>query len=74
MSVEEKAGIRSYYLSKIDELQTQTQAKQHNLRRLEAQRNELNSRGPAHPSAPAPPGPPCPEPRCHHVCLHYCTP
>ena len=53
MSVEEKAGIRSYYLSKIDELQTQTQAKQHNLRRLEAQRNELNSRGPAHPSAPA---------------------
>merc|ERR1712195_74988 len=35
----ERGGIKTYYLSKIDELE-----KTINLRRLEAQRNELNSR------------------------------
>jgi len=40
----DKAGIRSYYISKIDDLDQEVGAKAQNLRRLEAQRNELNSR------------------------------
>jgi 26S proteasome regulatory subunit T6 len=44
MGSAEKAGIRSYYISKIDELETEVGGKTQNLRRLEAQRNELNSR------------------------------
>jgi len=44
MATKEKAGIRSYYITKIDELEQQVQTKGHNLRRLEAQRNELNSK------------------------------
>ena len=38
-------GIDSYYTSKVDELEVQLREKLQNLRRLEAQRNELNSRG-----------------------------
>merc|ERR1711907_756767 len=44
MATQEKAGIRSYYIAKIDDLEQQVQTKGHNLRRLEAQRNELNSK------------------------------
>ena len=38
-------GLRPYYLQHIHELQLQVRQKTHNLNRLEAQRNELNSRG-----------------------------
>jgi len=44
MTSTEKAGIRSYYIAKIDTLDQQVQSKGQNLRRLEAQRNELNSK------------------------------
>lgn len=44
MTSAEKAGIRSYYIAKIDSLDQQVQSKGQNLRRLEAQRNELNSK------------------------------
>merc|ERR1711935_69191 len=40
----ERGGIKTYYLSKIDELEKTINEKSLNLRRLEAQRNELNSR------------------------------
>ena len=45
MAAVDKAGIRSYYIAKIDSLDQEVGAKAQNLRRLEAQRNELNSRG-----------------------------
>lgn len=38
-------GIRDYYNIKIDELQYVVTEQTHNLRRLEAQRNELNAKG-----------------------------
>ncbi|KAK4797577.1 hypothetical protein SAY86_029903 [Trapa natans] len=38
-------GLRQYYLQHIHELQLRVPQKSHNLNRLEAQRNELNSRG-----------------------------
>ena len=38
-------GIRKYYMTKIDELQMVVTEKSQNLRRLEAQRNELNAKG-----------------------------
>ncbi len=38
-------GIKSYYTSKIDELEIVVSEKTQDLRRLEAQRNELNSKG-----------------------------
>jgi hypothetical protein len=38
-------GVRSYYTSKIDELDIVLSEKTQDLRRLEAQRNELNSKG-----------------------------
>ena len=41
----EIAGIASYYTSKIDELSITLQDKQQDLRRLEAQRNDLNAQG-----------------------------
>merc|ERR1711907_407153 len=40
----ERGGIKTYYLSKIDELEKTINDKTSNVRRLEAQRNELNSR------------------------------
>lgn len=39
-------GLKQYYLQHIDELQRLLRQKTNNLNRLEAQRNDLNSRGP----------------------------
>ena len=38
-------GLRAYYKAKIEELEILAKDKQHNLHRLEAQRNELNTKG-----------------------------
>ncbi len=38
-------GLKGYYKSKIEELELHIKDKSHNLRRLEAQRNELNTQG-----------------------------
>lgn len=38
-------GLKAYYKSKIEELELMVKDKTHNLRRLEAQRNELNTQG-----------------------------
>ena len=38
-------GLKTYYKAKIEELEILARDKQHNLRRLEAQRNELNTKG-----------------------------
>lgn len=38
-------GFRSYYIQKIEELQLIVNDKSQNLRRLQAQRNELNAKG-----------------------------
>ena len=40
-----RAGLRSYYRAKIEELELLCRDKQLNLRRLEAQRNEYNTKG-----------------------------
>lgn len=42
-------GIRSYYLSKIDELELRIREKTQNLQRLKAQRNEWNAKGACRP-------------------------
>lgn len=47
-------GLKSYYRAKIEELEILCRDKQHNLRRLEAQRNELNTKG-ERISSPLPP-------------------
>ncbi len=39
------SGIQSYYIAKIDEKEIILKDKIDNLRRLQAQRNELNARG-----------------------------
>ena len=44
-SVEKQGGIENYYRSKIAELEVQERDRTQNLRRLEAQRNDLNSKG-----------------------------
>lgn len=38
-------GLRQYYIQHIHDVQLQVRQKSHNLHRLEAQRNDLNSRG-----------------------------
>lgn len=38
-------GLKNYYKAKIEELEIKIKDKSHNLRRLEAQRNELNTQG-----------------------------
>ena len=43
-------GLKTYYKAKIEELEILARDRQHNLRRLEAQRNELNTKGA--PAAP----------------------
>lgn len=41
----DKDGLKSYYVTKIEELQLIVTEKTQNLRRLQAQRNELNAKG-----------------------------
>ena len=38
-------GLKPYYITKIEELQLIVSEKTQNLRRLQAQRNELNAKG-----------------------------
>jgi 26S proteasome regulatory subunit T6 len=38
-------GLRNYYKSKIEDFELQVKDKSLNLKRLEAQRNELNTQG-----------------------------
>lgn len=38
-------GLRTFFRSKVDELEMTVRLRQQNLRRLQAQRNELNQRG-----------------------------
>ena len=38
-------GLKEYYKGKIEELEIAVRDKAHNLRRLEAQRNDLNTKG-----------------------------
>lgn len=49
MEIDEKAikgeGFKPYYITKIEELQLTVADKAQNLRRLQAQRNELNAKG-----------------------------
>jgi 26S proteasome regulatory subunit T6 len=42
---ENSAGLTSYYQQKIEHLEITVREKTQNLRRLQAQRNELNSKG-----------------------------
>lgn len=44
-SYDAKDGLKSYYVTKIEELQLVVAEKTQNLRRLQAQRNELNAKG-----------------------------
>lgn len=44
-SCDTKDGLKSYYVTKIEELQLVVSEKTQNLRRLQAQRNELNAKG-----------------------------
>ena len=45
MSAVKVNGISDYYQGKIDQLEITVREKTENLRRLQAQRNELNSKG-----------------------------
>ena len=42
-------GLQGYYKGKIEELELLIKDRSHNLRRLEAQRNELNTQGAQQP-------------------------
>ena len=52
-------GVSSYYLSKIEELEVVVRERTQNLRRLEAQRNELARLQVRGPACSTPPSPPC---------------
>jgi 26S proteasome regulatory subunit T6 len=41
----ESPGLKHYYVSKIEELNQKIMEKTHTIRRLETQRNELNTTG-----------------------------
>ena len=43
--VHRSEGLKKYYITKIEELQLIVAEKSQNLRRLQAQRNELNAKG-----------------------------
>jgi len=45
LSAESQEGLKAYYKAKIEEAELAVRNKTQNLRRLEAQRNELNSKG-----------------------------
>lgn len=47
MEVDEPVGegLKQYYVTKVEELQLIVNEKTQNLRRLQAQRNELNAKG-----------------------------
>lgn len=45
VDVPKNDGFRNYYIQKIEELQLIVNEKSQNLRRLQAQRNELNAKG-----------------------------
>lgn len=45
VDIQRGEGFRSYYITKIEELQLIVAEKSQNLRRLQAQRNELNAKG-----------------------------
>lgn len=47
-SCDTKDGLKAYYVTKIEELQLVVTEKTQNLRRLQAQRNELNAKGKPH--------------------------
>jgi len=44
MGKEDRGGIKAYYAAKIEEHEVKVEEKRQNLRRLEAQRNELNAK------------------------------
>lgn len=44
-NAQQEAGVTSYYQQKIEHLEITVRDKTQNLRRLQAQRNELNSKG-----------------------------
>jgi 26S proteasome regulatory subunit T6 len=44
-STDDSAGLTSYYEQKIEHLELTVRDETQNLRRLQAQRNELNSKG-----------------------------
>lgn len=53
--------MRPYYQGKIEQCEIMLAEKLQNLHRLEAQRNELNSKGAGHPAASPP------DPRCRSI-------
>lgn len=44
MGKEDRGGIKAYYVARIEDLEVKVEDKKQNLRRLEAQRNELNAK------------------------------
>lgn len=52
-----RQGMKQYYETKLRELDVVVQTKEANLKRLEAQRNELNGRGMENPPASSLPFP-----------------